>query len=264
LVRFRDGTIRDETGKDVSGNVMGDIGSGAELAAGTTPEGVIEEILPRKTVLTRADSFKGTNQQPIIANAEQVLIVASIRQPYAKWGLIDRMLIAAESGGLKPIVCLNKLDLALAEEDQPPADLTEAEEVLSHYATLGIRVLRTSVIRNIGIDELRETLTNRVTVLAGHSGVGKSSLVRAMQPSLDLKVGEVSRYTDKGRHTTTSARQYPLDGGGVVIDTPGVKQFGLWGVTRDNLEDFFPDVASGTAPEWRKLSFQRIAESLSA
>src|SRR4051812_9805082 len=109
LVRFRDGTIRDEAGKDVSGNEMGNIGSGAEFAAGTTPEGVIEEILPRKTVLTRADSFKGTSQQPIIANAEQVLIVVSIRQPYAKWGLIDRMLIAAEGGGLKPIVCLNKL-----------------------------------------------------------------------------------------------------------------------------------------------------------
>lgn len=262
LVRFRDGTIRDAAGKDVSGNEMGDIGSGAEFAAGTTPEAVIEEILPRKTVLTRSDSFKGITQHPIIANAEQVLIVASIRQPYAKWGLIDRMLIAAEAGGLRPIVCLNKLDLALSDEVQPPPDLEEAEAVLTHYASLGVRVLRTSVKLEMGISELRDVFTNHITVLAGHSGVGKSSLVRAVDPKLDLKVGEVSRYTDKGRHTTTSARRYPLESGGAVVDTPGVKQFGLWKVTRENLPNFFPDVAAGNAPPWRQKSYQRILDGL--
>jgi ribosome biogenesis GTPase len=100
--------------------------------------------------------------------------------------------------------------------------------------------------------------------LAGHSGVGKSSLIRAVQPQLDLRVGEVSTYTDKGRHTTTSARRYVLDleGGGSVIDTPGVKLFGLWGVTRENLDEFFPDVEDDSAPEWRRESYKRIAESL--
>jgi ribosome biogenesis GTPase / thiamine phosphate phosphatase len=254
-VRFRDSTIRDKGGKDI----------GTSSTSTAHPEGVIEEILPRRTILTRADSFKGITQSPIIANAEQVLIVASIRQPYAKWGLIDRMLVAAQAGGLKPIVCLNKVDLAAPGDDgQPPADLVEANGVLEHYAALGIQTLRTSVEAKLGIDELRELLKGRFTVLAGHSGVGKSSLVRAMQPSLDLKVGEVSRYTDKGRHTTTSARKYPLEVGGAVVDTPGVKQFGLWGVTRENLEQFFPDVATGTAPEWRKRSYERVLESLPA
>jgi ribosome biogenesis GTPase len=92
--------------------------------------------------------------------------------------------------------------------------------------------------------------------------VGKSSLIRSIQPQLDLRVGEVSRYTDKGRHTTTSARRYLLDFGGAVIDTPGVKLFGLWGVTRENMDDFFPDVAAGIAPAWRKASYERIAASL--
>jgi ribosome biogenesis GTPase len=92
--------------------------------------------------------------------------------------------------------------------------------------------------------------------------VGKSTLLNAVQSSLRLRTGEISNYTGKGRHTTTSARRYPLDIGGAVIDTPGVKLFGLWGVTRDNLADFFPDLASGQAPEWRKESYQRIAQSL--
>jgi ribosome biogenesis GTPase len=99
-------------------------------------------------------------------------------------------------------------------------------------------------------------------VLAGHSGVGKSSLVARLEPGLNIRVGEISAYTGKGRHTTSSARRYPLSAGGAVIDTPGVKLFGLWGVTRENLPDFFPDVASGAAPQWRQESFERIAESL--
>lgn len=256
LVKFRDLTVR-----DAEGNAAGT----AAARPDSPPQGVIEHILPRRTVLTRADSFKGTTQHPIIANADQVLIVASVRQPYAKWGLIDRMLVAAQAGGLKPIVCLNKVDLAEPDEDgNPPDDLIEARAVLAHYATLGVAVVATSVDGGIGIEDLRAMIAGRVTVLAGHSGVGKSSLVRAVEPSLIIRVGEVSRYTDKGRHTTTSARRYPLAGpeGGAVVDTPGVKQFGLWNVTRENLAALFPDVSAGTAPEWRQQSYERIAETL--
>ena len=127
---------------------------------------------------------------------------------------------------------------------------------------LGMPTLRTSADTREGLEELKLTLKDRATVLAGHSGVGKSSLIRAIQPQLDIRIGEVSEYTDKGRHTTTSARRYPLDFGGAVIDTPGVKQFGLWGITRERLEELFPDVANGSAPAWRVESYQRIAESL--
>jgi ribosome biogenesis GTPase len=230
------------------------------------PEAIIEQILPRDTILTRADSFKGADQHPIVANAEQMLIVVSLRHPAVKWGLVDRMLIAAQSGKLKPIICLNKIDLEGLDAGPQGAEIRDADASLAHYATLGATTLKTSADQNIGLDALRDLLENHTTVLAGHSGVGKSSLIRALQPSLDIRVGEISAYTAKGRHTTTSARRYDLDFGGAVIDTPGVKHFGLWGVTRDNLEDFFPDLASenppDTAPAWRRQSYQRIAESL--
>jgi ribosome biogenesis GTPase len=223
-------------------------------------EGVVERVLPRSTILTRADSFKGRTQQPIVANADQMLIVASVRHPAVKWGLVDRMIVAARSGGLVPIVNLNKVDLLAVEGEETPE--VDADEALDHYLSLGIQTLRSSVDHNVGIDELRDLLTGKVTVLAGHSGVGKSSLIRAVQPSIDIRVGEVSEFTAKGRHTTTSARHYPLDGGGAVVDTPGVKMFGLWKITADSLEQYFPDVEAGTAPAWRQESYERIAATL--
>lgn len=234
-VRFRDTGTFDEQGR---------------------PEAVIEEILPRQTVLTRT---KGGGEHPIVANAEQMLIVASLHHPRVKWGLVDRMIVAAQSGKLHPIVCLNKIDLS--END---GDLAEADEVLRHYdENLGITTIQSSVQAGDGIEALRESLRGKTTVLAGHSGVGKSSLIAAVQPGLDLRIGDVSIATSKGMHTTTSARRYPLTQvGGAVIDTPGVKVFGLWGVTRDSLIDFFPDVENGTAPQWRTESYERILESL--
>ena len=241
-VRFRESGTKDELGR---------------------PEAVIEQVLPRETILTRADSFKGVGEHPIVANAEQMLIVVSLINPAVKWGLVDRMLIAAQSGNLKPVIALNKIDLA---DQVDEAMLAEANAALDHYAKLGAVTLRTSADTKVGLDDLRAVLTGRTTVLAGHSGVGKSSLINAIQPQLDLRVGEVSEYTAKGRHTTTSARRYPLDFGdprSAVIDTPGVKMFGLWGVTRENLESFFPDVADETAPRWRIESYQRIEQSLS-
>jgi ribosome biogenesis GTPase len=240
-VRFRPSGTRDDLGR---------------------PEAVIEQVLPRQTVLTRADSFKGIEQHPIVANAEQMLIVASLLRPRVKWGLVDRMIIAAQSGKLRPIICLNKVDLAETSPAEDRAALAEAKAVLEHYEWLGLHTLRTSAEAQVGLDELRLLLKDHTTVLAGHSGVGKSTLINAIQPALDLRTGAVSQFTDKGRHTTTSARRYPLDGGGAVIDTPGVKLFGLWGVSRANFLEFFPDVVAGSAPPWRVESFNRIEQSL--
>jgi ribosome biogenesis GTPase len=223
-------------------------------------EAVVEQILPRRTLLTRTDSFKGVDAHPIVANADQMLIVAALAEPWPKWGLIDRMLIAAEAGGLRPILCLNKADLAPTKGGKK--ELSFALAALEHYRSMGVTTIQTSVTTPLGLDELKAMLQNQTTVLAGHSGVGKSSLIRAIQPALDLRVGAISNYTGKGRHTTTSAKRFLLDGGGYVIDTPGVKLFGLWNVTRENLPDFFPDVADETAPDWRRESFDRISESL--
>jgi ribosome biogenesis GTPase len=234
-----------------------------EAESDGSPQGVIEQILPRRTVLARADSFKAIEVHPIVANADQMLIVASLHQPDVKWGLVDRMLVAAQSGGLRPIVCLNKVDLAEVSTAMPEdEDYRLAQEVLAHYASMSIATLQASVTQNLNIDALRDTLRGHTTVLAGHSGVGKSSLIHAVQPSLDLRIGAISRYTNKGRHTTTFARRYALDAGGYVIDTPGVKLFGIWNVPQDGLIEFFPDIASDTAPQWRRESYQRICESL--
>lgn len=223
-------------------------------------EAVIETIEPRKTLLVRADSFKAIEVHPIVANAQQMLIVAALHLPEVKWGLVDRMVIAARSGGLEPIVCLNKIDTAANEDD-----LREADVVLAHYESLGIRTMKTCAIAMTGIDALREVLKDKVTVLAGHSGVGKSSLVRAVEPAIDLRdlrVGDISKVHSKGMHTTTSARKFTLSFGGHVIDTPGVKLFGVWNVDKESLLALFPDVEADTAPQWREDSYQRILESL--
>src|SRR4051812_24121506 len=162
-VRIRDGGTVDDQGR---------------------PEAVIEQILPRQTLLTRADSFKAIEAQPIVANADQMLIVAALAEPWPKWGLIDRMLIAARGGGLAPVVCLNKADLATTAGGKK--ELEFAMAALAHYASIGVRTLQTSVTTSAGIDELKALLKDKTTVLAGHSGVGKSSLIRAVEPSLDL------------------------------------------------------------------------------
>ena len=222
------------------------------------PEAVVEQILPRRTVLMR---LKDEQVYPIVANAEQLLIVASVYRPIVRWGLVDRMIVAARSGGLLPIVCLNKIDLA-ADDPEADVSLREGREVLAHYTSLGIGTLQTSVSQRIGLGKLQDLLRGRVTVLAGHSGVGKSSLIHAIEPALDIRIGEVSHFTAKGKHTTTSARRYPLSFGGSVIDTPGVKVFGLWNVTRETLSEFFPDVEAEHAPTWRIESYERILQSL--
>jgi ribosome biogenesis GTPase len=200
-VRFRPGENHGELVSDKPAE-----NGAADLDA---TKGVVEQIMPRKTVLTRTDSFKGVQQHPIVANADQMLIVAALHRPKTKWGLIDRMLIAAQAGGLIPILCLNKVDLDKGEEDD---EIKFARAALDHYRSMNIRAIETSIINSVGLNEIRELLVDRVTVLAGHSGVGKSSLISAVVPGLVLKVGEVSEQTEKGRHTTTSAAGWARNG----------------------------------------------------
>jgi ribosome biogenesis GTPase len=197
----------------------------------TTPpaEGMIERVEPRHGELTRASRRR---EQVLVANVDQVAIVISLVQPTLKPHLIDRYMAAAEKGGLKPLLLLNKIDLA---------DPAELQPLIGAYSQLGLPVLLTSARTGTGIDRLREQLRGRSTVFSGQSGVGKSSLLNAVQPGLGLSVRSVSEVNNKGRHTTTYAQLLKLDTGGWVVDTPGVRQLALWDVRPEEVEGYFRD-----------------------
>jgi len=194
---------------------------------GRLNEGVIETVHPRRTALTRSD---GRRTHTIAANLDQALVISSIREPFLKPHLIDRYLVAAHAGDLAAIICVNKIDLD--EEGQ-------ADEVLERYARLGYRTVATSARTLAGVDALRELLAGCKTLLVGQSGVGKSSLLNAIQPDLQLKTAHVSATTEKGRHTTTTAVWLKLDIGGAVVDTPGIRALDVAMVPLNELEMHF-------------------------
>lgn len=195
----------------------------------TNPEGMIERVEPRRGVLTRASRRR---EHVIVANVDQLLIVMSLVQPDLKPHLIDRYLAAAQKGDLKPVLALNKADLTDAVDLQPTIGL---------YAQLGIPVILCSARTGYGIDRLREQLRGRSTVFSGQSGVGKSSLLNAVQPGLALAVKSVSEVNQKGRHTTTYSQLIKLNSGGWVVDTPGVRQLQLWDAIPEEMEGYFPE-----------------------
>lgn len=196
----------------------------------TREEGMIERIEPRHGLLTRESRGK---EHVIVANVDQLVIVASLRQPELKPHLIDRYLASAEQGGIRPIICLNKVDLA---------DPVEFQWLIGMYSQLNIPVLLTSAATGQGIAWLKQLLIGQQTVFAGQSGVGKSSLLNAIQPELGLRVAEVSEATEKGRHTTTTTQLIQLDIGGWVVDTPGIRQFSLWNILPEEVEGLFPEM----------------------
>jgi len=192
-------------------------------------EGLIERVEPRHGVLTRASRRR---EHIVVANVDQVVIVMSLAEPDLKPHLIDRYLAAARRGGLTPVICLNKADLVETVDCQP---------LVGAYSQLGITTILTSAATGLGIDRLRAALADRETVFSGQSGVGKSSLLNSLQPGLGLRVRSISASTEKGRHTTTTAELIRLDGGGWVVDTPGVRQLQLWDVRPGEVEGFFPE-----------------------
>ncbi len=198
---------------------------------GVLNEGVIEAVEPRHGVLTR---LAGRRKHAVAANVDQVIIVASVGAPPLKAHLIDRYIVAAHHGGITPVVCINKVDL-----DQRG----EAKACLEVYRSLGYRTLASSVLSPQSIDELRAVLTGKCSAVAGQSGVGKSSLLNRVDPRLNLRVGEVSVETLKGRHTTTTAELIKLAGGGYVVDTPGVRSFDVSLVPLPEIEMHFVEFA---------------------
>ena len=193
-------------------------------------EGIIERVEPRRGILCRTSRGR---QHLLVANVDQVLVVASAAEPRLKPNLLDRYLVTAEKAEIEPILCINKVDLV------DPAHL---QPLVGVYSQLGYRVLLLSVLKNWGIGPLRELLRGRETAVTGQSGVGKSSLLNAIEPGLDLRVQSVSGETQKGRHTTTTSELIPLSAGGFVVDTPGIRQFQLWDVIPEEVAGYFREL----------------------
>ena len=190
-------------------------------------DGLIEKVEPRRGTITRGYRRR---EQILVANVDQVLIVSAFEEPGLKLPLVDRYLIASERGGVRPVIILNKADLV---------DTAEYQWVIGLYTQLGYETLLTSASDGRGVARLRALLAEGTTAISGQSGVGKSSLLNAIQPGLNLRVREVSDWTFKGKHTTTNAALIRLDAGGFVVDTPGLRQFELWGVDPAELEGHF-------------------------
>jgi ribosome biogenesis GTPase len=192
-------------------------------------EGVIERVEPRHGLLMRASKGR---EHVLVSNVDQVVFVMSLVEPALKPHLIDRYLASAEQGGIAPVLCLNKADLVDPADYQP---------LVGFYSQLGVPTYLTSAVTGLGIGRLRGRLHGRQSVFSGQSGVGKSSLLNAVQPELGLRVREVSEVNQKGKHTTTTAELIKLDFGGWVVDTPGIRQFALWDIIPEEVEGFFPE-----------------------
>jgi ribosome biogenesis GTPase / thiamine phosphate phosphatase len=210
----------------LAGDVSGEPGTLARIV----------RIAPRSSVLRRSPDDNDPVERAIVANADQLVIVCALADPPPRTGLIDRFLVAAYDAGLEPLLCLTK------------ADLASAAEILAAYEPLGTPYLVTSrPLTPEMLAELRERLAGRVSVMVGHSGVGKSTLVNSLIPDAGRAVGTVSPVTGRGRHTSSSAIALRLPGGGWIIDTPGLRSFGLGHIAADRVVRAFPDLADAVA-----------------
>lgn len=196
---------------------------------------VVIEVLPRRTTLSRPDPFSPDTERVVAANIDVVVQVSAAKEPPMTTGLIDRYLIAIERGGAQPVICVNKIDQADA------AGRAAIGEQLDEYRSIGIPIIHCSAETGEGLDDLREAVTGKTAVLVGHSGVGKSSLLRALDQKLLIATGEIHREGRSGRHTTTSSNLYEFPDGTRLIDTPGIRQFGLFRLDPRDLRFFFEE-----------------------
>jgi ribosome biogenesis GTPase len=210
------------------------VGDRVQVVHTQEDRGAVESVEPRRSTLSRPASHGGRKEHVMAANVDRVVIVASLEEPPFNPALVDRLLAVVAFSRLEAVLVVNKTDLRTG----PPPEEVDV------YRGLGVTVLLTSAMDGAGVDALRAALVGRVSVVAGHSGVGKSSLLNAVQDGLGLAVGGVNPVTGRGTHTTTAAVWVPLEGGGAVIDTAGIREFGLYGIEKRDLPWLFVDIAA--------------------
>jgi ribosome biogenesis GTPase / thiamine phosphate phosphatase len=222
-------------GKLKRGRAMGDIAALGDHVRITLLEdgsGALEDVEERKQALVRLDPRpQGVYQQVLLANADQAVFVFACANPDPKLRMLDRFLVITEKQKIPAVIVANKTDL-----------VEDPQEIFGMYEKIGYRVIYTSTKNETGLEELRTQLQGKISALAGPSGVGKSSLLNALQPGLGLAVNEISKVMNKGRHTTVIRQMFPLEGGGYVADTPGWKSLALWDTEPEEIDAYFPEL----------------------
>lgn len=213
------------------------VGDEVELANEEDGEStMIAEIYPRKNYITRVSPSNRKQHHIVAANVDQSIMFATLKDPRTSQGFIDRFLITSEAYHVPAIVIFNKIDVYRKK------DLEKLEELTDVYTGIGYKVFAISVEKNEGIDEVKNELQNKVTLMSGHSGVGKSSFVNKVFPTFNLKTKDVSGWSGKGMHTTTFAEMFDLPFGGQIIDTPGMREFGIVDMSEQELSHYFPEM----------------------
>ncbi len=242
----------DDTGKKWNCRIRGklkidkDISSSNPVAVGdrvrlfiedpTNSTAVIDDILPRNNYMVRVSPHNKHQKHIVAANMDLALLVATIKEPRTSYGFIDRFLITAEAYHIPAVILFNKADLLSGKY------LKDWEAKTELYRSIGYQTVTTTAIEGRGIEELKTLLKDKTTLFSGHSGVGKSTLINKLLPGQNLRVNEVSGWSGKGQHTTTFAEMFDLPGGGRIIDTPGVKEFGIVDMEPAELSHYFPEM----------------------
>jgi ribosome biogenesis GTPase len=244
-------TVKDEKGKFRNARMKGvfkidEITSTNPLSVGDEVEFEAEDEVENTVVITKIHDRRNyiNRQSPrfkyqhhiVAANVDQALLLATLKEPRTSQGFIDRFLVASEMYHVPAIIVFNKADLHKKKEDE------KFERLKSMYRQIGYRVFLISVKNNTGIDELEKELQDKITLISGHSGVGKSSLLNVIFPEINLKTKDISGWSGKGQHTTTFAEMFDLPAGGKIIDTPGMREFGLVDVSKQELSHYFPEM----------------------
>jgi ribosome biogenesis GTPase len=229
-------------GRLLKGRRRGDVVAVGDRVQFTPVEhntGMIEEVEPRKSMFSRlSPEPQGEYEQILIANPDEIVLVFSCDKPAPRFGMLDRFLVIAEKNGVPAAIIANKTDLV---------DIEQRENMFNRYSSLGYPVIFTSVKTEHGIETFKDQLQGKISLLTGPSGVGKSSLLNAIQPDLGLQVRQVSQTTSKGRHTTVVRELFPLEEGGYVADTPGLKALALFDIEPEELDAYFPEIKSRVA-----------------